>query len=132
MTITPTLSPDTKRDTFALLDAARSSKGGETIHLRGSGHGRFIVGGLAPSIRVPHYQATHPATVNYVAEQIEAWLKDYPRAETLGSWQDIATGTIYIDLGTTHEQRDEAVHLAGLRGELAIYDAHDDTVERVR
>lgn len=112
--------------TAAALDNAKK---GDTIHLSGSGHGRYIVGGIGTSIVLPPYQANHPATTAFVTDRLNAMLADFPRAETVGSWRDIVTGNVYFDLGTTHEKRDTAVYIAGVRSERAIYDATAETVE---
>lgn len=119
-----------KADTIKMLDAALGFPGGgTTIHLPGSGHGRYIVGGIGKSIRLPAFQARHPATLAYVTDTLNAMLRDYPRAETVGSWRDQIEGSVYFDLGSTHERRDTAVYIAGVRSERAIYDSTADTVE---
>lgn len=120
MTIVQTVPPQARANAFALLDLGRRN-GGHTIHRPGrSEHHRYIVGGLVPSIRVPVHTATHPATVHFITTRLVELVKDYPRAETLGSWLDGTT--LHIDLGTTTDSRDTALFLARQRGEVAVYD----------
>ena len=118
----------TRTHTVQLIDDAMNPyKRGRTTHLPGrSGHGRFIVGGVMPSIKLPHFQVRHPATVGFITERLTQAIKDYPNAETVGSWRDGFMGDVYFDLSTTHDDRGTALHLARLRGERAIYDTHAD------
>lgn len=119
-----------KADTIRLIDSAMDPfEKGATKHLRGSGHGRYIVAGMTPAVRLPMHQAHHPATLSFVTEKVNALLQDFPRAEVVSSRRDIVTGDVYLDLCSTHEKRDTAVYVAGVRGERAIHDSLAGTVE---
>lgn len=121
-----------RQQTLGLINAALDNrKRGDTLHLPGSGYGRFIVGGAATSIRLPMHQVRHPATVQFITDKVNAQLATTPQAETVGSWRDGFTGDVYIDLGTTHDKRDDAIRTAHDRGERAVYDSTDETVEWV-
>lgn len=114
-------------DVMRLVKAALDpGKGGATIHRQNSEHGRYIVGGMGKSIHMLGYTAMHPATINHVTTEVCQRLRQYVRAETIGSWRDVTTGSIYIDLGTTHDDLDTAKAQARLRGERAIYDSSTD------
>lgn len=121
-----------RNQTYRLIDAALDNQvRGATIHLPGSGVGRFIVGGVATSIRLPMHQVRHPATVQFITDKVNQQLADNTTAETVGSWRDEFTGDVYIDLGTTHDKRDDAIRTAHDRGERAVYDSTAETVEWV-
>lgn len=118
----------TRADVLSLADAAVSEKTG-THHLTGSQRGRYIVHGLGHSVRLPAFQIRHPATVNFVTEQVNAMLRDYPRTETVSSWRDIVTGDVYLGLGSTYDSRDTALYIATARGERAVHDTERNVTE---
>ena len=46
-------------------------------------------------------------------------------ADGIGSWTDPATGTLYVDLSTRHDDLSDALSVAAERGEIALWDTVD-------
>lgn len=79
--------------------------------------GRYVVGGLLPSRLYPIREAV-PAIKADALKDSRTPLG--MAAHTLGCWED--DGTVYVDFGTTTDDREHALCMAVDRGELAIYD----------
>ena len=105
---------------LSLLDAA-ADVGGGTFYADGEPFTRqgFVVGGKAPSLVIRLWadgrELFGPASVESVAKWIEG-----NRSRMYGSWLD--EGSVHIDAVDVYDDRDQAIEVGRLRGELAIYD----------
>lgn len=106
---------------YELHCSIERGESGYTVYRDVDSAGRYIVGGVCPTVIVPVERVTVAKCVDAVKMLMAT--AGAVHAEAVGCW--VHEGRVYFDLSSTEHQIDAALHTAGLRGELAIFDREE-------
>lgn len=109
---------------YELFRSIERGESGYTVYRDVDSAGRYIVGGVCPTVILPVDRVTVARCVDAVTMLLAT--AGAAGAEAVGCW--VHEGRVYFDLSSTEHQVDAALHVAGLRGELAVFD-RDEFVE---
>ena len=112
----------------AMVDDIRAGKDGGTYLYPGKGRdtgaGRYVVGGLEPSLVLTGREAIASAglTLSRLVKWIHGWSYDHAPTYDYGFWWDSATNLLYIDAVIVVSDKATAHRMAITNDEIAYYD----------